>query len=70
MKFAVAIVNARLEKFRQNIVGVGRAENTFNRQSHAFCVVGGKDISKIAGRYDDIHLFAEFNLFSLDKICV
>ena len=61
-KFAVSVVDAGLEKVRQDVVFVGGAEELADGKTHGPGIPGGQDVAEVSGRDADVDLVARFDL--------
>ena len=70
IEIAVLIIYAGVDEIREDVVGVGCADELIDRQTHFIGVVAGEDIAEVAGRDGDVDLLAEGDLPRVDHIAV
>ena len=70
MKHAIAVIGARADKIRQDIVDIGGADEPGDGQSHLPGVISRQDIAEVAGGHHDVHRFAQSQTARLQQIAV
>ena len=67
---APAVIVPGAQEVGQDVVGVGRANEPADRQSHFFGKVAGENIAEVAGRHDVVHLVAGVDAPGADEVGV
>ena len=69
-EITVSVINACLKEIKQDFIFIGCADQLANRNTHVLCIICGKDISKVTGRYNEVDCFALFDYALTKKSCI
>ena len=64
------VIGSRGKEIIQHLIVIGRADQSLNRNAHAFCKVGCQDITEVACGNHHINLLASCNLLIGQKPCI
>ena len=62
MERTVPVIDAGLEEIIKNLILIGCTNQFAYRDTHLLCIKSSQNISKVAGRYDNVHLLTGLQL--------
>ena len=68
MERTVPVIDAGADKVRQDVIGIGSAEQLVDGHTHALGVVTGQNVAEVAGGDAEIDLVAHLNVAALDQL--
>ena len=70
MEGSAAVVSTGLQEIRQNIVGIGCADQLAHRQAQLLCQPAGQNIAEVTGGNTEVDLITHLDLATSQQVCI